>query len=454
MPIIGLADENMRREARVPGRIVRIGTINKGKREEFGKDVKLVDLPYFRFTPSNGDERLTAAFAKAYGNEPTEFDDVRIPVGAAGNFSIYSCSWYVANKHTKQGSTFLARSDGRHIKQARRESDGRKVEFFYDGEMPHDDYTKPDKSGKPGFVYSGKVYPWQATFAIDLIFPKFNRMVFEDNLIGFGAITLRTTSLNDITSLTKEYESIIEELAAPFINPMTGNEEQVKKFLPLRNFPIRLYRQEETVGTPDYRDNADPSSRLVSKRSLLHWQVSPSFSASIQQAIDARTAALIDAAAKQSFLTDGRKPLAQLEAELFPDSEPPQLEETAGIADYDGPDWESLSEPIDGDYDEQEQEGEAEDYDWKEAALNATTVDGFAAAYYQLSKQSGVFDDATAVKKAFRYFFGSKVDENHTSGYIKALDIYVNTIADGGKVKEAKEKAAAVFSDFIEPVPF
>lgn len=455
MPIKNLVDKNMQREAGMPGRLVRLGTIQKGKRDGFGKDIKLYDLPYFRFTPSNGDERLTAAFTEAYGPEPTEFKDVRIPVDVAGNFDILQCSWLVAHKHTEKGSTFLARSDGENVKQARREDNGRKVDFFYDGEKLHESCTRLDEKGRPCFVYNGKLYPWQQSFAIDLIFPDFNQLVFDRSIVGYGAITLTTTSTNDIPTLTNEYYSIIEELAAAFINPLARDAETVKRYLPLRNFPLRLYRQEEKVGTPDYRKEAAPGDRLISTRSLLHWQVASDLSASIQEAISLRTAALIEAVAKQSFLPAGRQTIEQINSDLYADA--PQLPERIDTppVEYQGPDWESLGEAVsDGDFEEEIPGNDPGPLDWKEQTLNAGTVDAFCMAYYQLAKQSGVFDDATAVRKAYLHFFGNQLDVNMTAAYMKALDAYVTTIADGGKVKEAKDYAATIFATMQESLAF
>lgn len=458
MAIKGLTDRSMERDARA-GRLVRLGTIQKGERTGFGKEIKLFDYDYLRFTPANGDERLTAAFAAAYGKEPKVIPDVRIPVDMAGNFDIGDCSWYVASKHTEKGSTFLARSDGENIKQARRESDGRKVDFFYDGEMPHDKHTRPDNRGNPGFVYAGKVYAWQKSFAIDLILPDFNRLVFDKGLAGYGAVTLITTSTNDIANLTSEYQTtIINELAAPFINPLTENAERVKQYLPLRNFPIRLYRQKDKVSTPEFGKDASPDGRMITEKWLLHWQVAADFSASIQQAIDARTAALITAAAQQTFLTDGRDSqaeVARLNSDLFADADeaPLQLTAEASTEEYAGPDWEELSVPIDGEYDEEAEEDD-EVYDWQEAIDKAKTLEGFAFAYYQKQKPAGVFKDANAIKKAFTHFFGKELVDGNQDAYTASLDAYVDVIADGGTVKAAKKKTADVFEKELEKVPF
>lgn len=452
MPIAGLVDERMRQEARLPGRLVRLGTVQKGKREGFGKDVKLYDLPYFRFTPDNGDERLTAAFAKAYGPEPTEFPDVRIPVDIAGNFDILNCSWLVASKHTERGDVFLARSDGVNIKQARQESNGRKVDFFLDGEMLHKDHTRPDNRGNPGFYYKGTSYAWQQVFAIDLIFPAFNRLVFKDNIVGYGAITLKTTSVNDIPTLTKEYDGIIEELAAAFINPMAQDAERVKRYLPLRNFPIRLWRQDETIGTPDYRKDADPSDRLLTSKSLLHWQVSPEFSASIQRAIDLRTAGLLEAAAKQSFLLPAPS-VAQLNADLY--STAPQLPEPERVKEeYTGPDWENISNAVDGEFEtetaEPEQPGnDPGPMDWKEQALSAKTLDAFAAAVYQEWKDW--FSDAVQARKGVTAICGNWKDVEREAAW-KAISKYVNSVADGAKKIDARDSAISFYALLVDEI--
>lgn len=447
MPIKGLTDERMNREAKIPGRLVRLGTIQKGYRDGFGKDIKLYDLDYLRFTPANGDERLTAAFHEVYGEQPTSIDDVRIPADMAGNFDILNCSWLVASKHTEKGSVFLARSDGENIKQARRESNGRKVDFFYNGEMLHVEHTKPDSRKNPGFVYKGNVYAWQQSFAIDLILPAFNRAVFDRGLVGYGAVTLITTSTNDIASLTQEYFSILEELAAPFINPLSGDAERIKSYVPLRNFPLRLYRQVETVGTPDYRKDSDPADRLLAQKSLLHWQVNPEFSASIQKAIDQRTAALIDAAAKQSFLTAGRPSIEQINSDLYADA--PQLPERIDTppVEYQGPDWESLGEAVsDGDFEEELPGNDPGPLDWKERALLAGTLDAFASAVYQTWREW--FDDATKARKGIEYICGDWSEVNLSIAF-DAVGKYVSALADGATQRKAADAAKRYYENEV-----
>ena len=67
MAIKGLTDQaKLSRDVR--GRAIRLGYLNKGERDGFGKDIKLRDLDYFRFSPvdTNGTgKRMSIAHTRA-----------------------------------------------------------------------------------------------------------------------------------------------------------------------------------------------------------------------------------------------------------------------------------------------------------------------------------------------------------------------------------------------------
>ena len=374
MPIKGLTDRKAKRDIR-SGRMVRLGTIGKGERTGFGTNIKLHDRDYFVFKPAGGDKQLAELFEEAYGPRPAVIPDVRIPVGLAGNFNIEDCAWLTASRHTERGSIFMARSDGVSIKQSRNSENG-KVEFHYDGEMPHDDNSAPDNRGKPGFVYKDNVYTWTQSFAIDLILPDFNRICFENNAAGMGVVTLLTHSTYDISTLIGEYNAILDELASLFTNPLVDSYDHVRSYLPLRDFPLRLYRSTDKITTPDYRKDAVAGSRLTGTRSLLHWQLNPALSAGIQIAIDRRTSNLIAAVGQAPQLTaKSGNSLDNIEGDandiLFgkvKQAAPPPRQITASSPkeppeeppeDYEGVDWEEVI-----------------DTDVEEGAIDAEIIEG------------------------------------------------------------------------------
>jgi hypothetical protein len=338
MPIKGLTDQLARERAK-QGKSVRLGTIGKGRREGFGRNIKLTDEDYFVFRPHNGDEVLAALFAEVYGNQPAVIPDVRIPVDMAGNFDIEQNAWLTASKHGEKGSTFLARSDGEFVRQARDQETGR-VKHYDPGVLSHGDVSEEDKDGRDSFSYNGKFYPWQRSFAVDLLLPDFNHLVFEHAVAGYGVVTLTTHSINDIANLIGEYHGIINELVSMFSNPMKpGDQERARRYLPLRHFPIRLYRSTDKVGTPNWHKDAKPGDRLVGTRSLIHWQLAPEVAAAIQMAIDQRTTNLIAAVAQAPMLTD---PVAQANADLFGDPQPEIPAALPETAVYQGPDWDDI----------------------------------------------------------------------------------------------------------------
>ena len=349
MPIKGLTDlvKKAPLDLRPNGRPVRLGRLQKGRREGFGKNIKLYDEDHFVFVPyGDAPDKLEVLFQHAYGEEPKEIPDARIPVSLAGNFDIEDCAWLVASKHTKNGSTFLARSDGKNILQARNPETG-KVSFHREGEMLHADHTKTDRGGKECFVYGKKAYPWQQVMQVDLILPDFNRYVYEAGVAGAGVVTLTTHSTYDIAQLIQEYYGIIDAVVSLFSNPMSGDQERIANYLPLRNIPLRLFRSEDPVTTPDWRDNGDPGDRLNSTRSLVHWQLAPDFARSMQKALDQRTQQTLALVANMPLLQSRQKSIDEMNDELF-GPEPKPLEqlpaETGGYSG--GPDWDEVEEGI------------------------------------------------------------------------------------------------------------
>lgn len=452
MPIKGLTSRKGTRLDPTAGRPIRLGTLQKGERKGFGRNVKLIDHDYFVFRPANGDEALAALFAEAYGEKPDLIPDVRIPASLAGNFDIEECAWLTAAKHTEHGSIFMARSDGENVKQARDPETG-KVRFFYDGEMPHQDHTAVDGNGAACFAYGDNLYAWQRSMAVDLILPHLNRLVYNAGVAGHGVVTLITHSVNDIAGLIDEYHAVLDELVSLLANPLRNEQDRVRNYLPLRDFPLRLYRSTDTVTTPNWHKNGRPGERLISTRSLLHWQLAPGVAAAIQEAIDKRTERLIMAVANAPLLP-AADPVAQANAELFGDPEP----ETVGCgssalpapAVYDGPDWEEvLGDVVDveGDYEEGPPPGEDPgEYDWHQQALEAANLDRFSAAAYQLF--SAVFEDASKARTAYEYMFG-EFDQDLNGAALTAMKVYANAAADGVAKREAVEAARAKFDELV-----
>ena len=379
MPIRGLTDKKAKQDTR-SGRTVSLGTIGKGERTGFGKDIKLYDRDYFVFKPAGGDKYLAELFEEAYGSKPAVIPDVRIPVGLAGNFDIEDCAWLTASRHTEKGSIFMARSDGENIKQARNPETGR-VEYHYDSEMPHEAHTEPDKRGNPGFRYMNNVYTWTKSFAIDLILPDFNRICFENEASGLGTVALLTHSIYDITNLIGEYNAILDELVGLFTNPFKDDPERVRAYLPLRDFPLRLYRSTDKITTPDFRKDALAGARLNSTRSLLHWQLNPALSAGIQLAIDQRTSNLISAVGQAPQLAPPDEDANDLLFGKVEHADPPprQIAAPAEVKpdpdEYQGPDWEDIAESEDVVFEDAEEEPVDEPVDEPEDKIIEGNVD-------------------------------------------------------------------------------
>lgn len=456
MPIQGLTNKaKMERDVR--GRPVRIGYLQKGRREGFGKKIRLFDEDHLIFKPmDSGDvgDAMSAIFAEVYGPQPRAIDDVRIAADVAGNFSIEDCAWLYARRHTEKGSTLYAVSDGVNIKRARNEKTGR-IEYWYDGEMAHDQHTRLDNDNKACFVYRDKLYPWAQEMSVDLILPEFNRALAAAGVGGYGVITLLTHATYDIPGLIDEYYGIIDELVGLIANPLDpADRDQARRYLPLRNFPLRLYRSEDKITTPDYRSN-DPGQRLNSTRWLLHWQLNPQFSAAMQEALDKRTQLTLAAVAQRPLL-QAAAPAKQLAAGedmngwLFGDDAPPaRLPERAApgqawgdvVADVVAEAEAAVSPP----------KKPVADYDWRKQMATAETLDAWCAATYQQLKASGAFHDANHVKRGFPVIVGEWPPRDRKLAF-DAMSRYANAVADGVKAKDAAGQAAtwyAAQADFL-----
>ena len=296
MAIKGLT--NARMDTTPRGRAVVIGSLHKGTRTGFGKNAKMTDEDYFIFSPyADGEkgDRMSQVFWQTYGREPQELDGVHIAQDIAGNFDIENCAWLVASKHTKNGSIFLARSDGEKVYSIRSEKSGRVLHL--DGEdEPHDKYSKPNKDDIDCFVYKGNLYPWQHTFKADLILPAFNVALNEAGISGYGVVTLKTSSINDIATLVSQYHATLNEVASLWAAYESRDFEIIRNHIPLRAIPLRLYRDYRPITIANYHKK-DKGERVVVKKSLLNWQLSPEFSLSMHRALQQRTQLAIAAAA-------------------------------------------------------------------------------------------------------------------------------------------------------------
>ncbi len=453
MPIAGLTNKaKMERDVR--GKPVRIGYLQKGRRVGFGKSIKLVDEDHLIFRPVEGGElgdRLTAVFAEVYGAQPRAIDDVRIAADVAGNFDIQDCAWLYARRHGEKGSVLMAVSDGVNIKRARNEKTGR-IEYWYDGEKLHDQHTRLDKDEKPAFAYRDKLYPWQQEMSIDLILPGFNRALAEQGIAGHGVVTLITHATYDIPALIAEYYGIIDELVGLIANPLDPNDrDQARRYLPLRNFPLRLYRSQDKITTPDWQ-NKDAGNRLNSTRWLLHWQLNPQFSAAMQEALDKRTQLTLAAVAQRPLL-QAAAPARQLAAGsdvngwLFGDeAAPAQLPAKVSM----GPSWTDVVSEVIGEAEEVvAPKRTVEPYDWPAQLAAAETLDAWCAAAYQLLKQSGAFTDANHVKRGFPVIAEQWPPRDRKLAF-DAFQKYASAVADGAKAKDAAGVAATWYAAQVE----
>lgn len=464
MAIKGRTDRNVKMETNARGRPIRLGYLQKGWRDGFGKKIRLHDATYLIFKPlDNGaqGDAMTALFKDVYGEKPVDIPDVRLPVGMAGNFSIEDCAWLLARKHSERGSYFVALSNGESIKQYRNPNTGR-VEFKYDGEMPHEKYSKNVVKNEDGDVvgfgaldHKGKLYPWTQEMQIDLILPDFNRALADAGLAGHGVVTLITHSNYDIANLISEYYAALNEVVSLISNPMVpGDSERAKQYLPWRNFPLRLYRSEDSITTPDYRKDAPPGERLLSTRWLVHWQLSPEFSKAAQEAMDKRTQLTLAAVADMPLLQAGQEQhrLAQTNNLLFDEPLPegvPALPAEA-LKAHAGPDWESFTadlEAVDGEIVEDDPDEvmgnngkpEVPPMDWYKETLRAVNLDEWAYRAFQTAEGQLWFDGADGVKRWYAAVCG-KYDKAHNEAALGAFRNYANGKGDGvsAPVKAAK----------------
>lgn len=457
MPIKNLTN---RRHSDDTGKPVRLGFLQKGWREGFGKKIKLHDADYFIFKPAGNDhasENMHQIFKRVYGEQPREIPDVRIPVGIAGNFNIADHAWLTAHKHTEQGSVFLARSDGDNIKQARDPKNG-KVRFYYDGEMPHAENVKTDGRGNDCYEYQGRLYPFTQQMMIDLTLPAFNRALYQEGLSGSGVVTLITHSTWDIANLIDEYNAILDEVMGVY-NDGSRSPNVVKNWLPLRDIPLRLFRSEDKITTPAWKEGSNPGDRYSDTRDLVHWQLNPEFAAAVQHARDQRTQLTLQAIAQAPMLMAGQAAnsaadrLALANHDFF--DTPLELGdgEPAGEGGQEtGPDWEALSEldqALEGELVEDEEpagDDEGEGDGRKPADL--------AAELYQGELYRNAFDDQAHLVRAINFILGElPYDPMFDQSLTKALASYANAVADGAVPKEAASAARKQYQDAVA-VPF
>ncbi|MCB0684228.1 MAG: hypothetical protein KDC32_25470 [Saprospiraceae bacterium] len=454
MPIYGVTDQ-ISPAILETGKPTRIGWLQKGRREGFGKQIKLYDDDHFHFKPSDAKNgaALARLFKEVYGEKPDSIQDVRLPVDIAGNFDINQLAWLTARKHTERGSTFLAQSDGRHINRMRNEETGR-IDRYADGELEHEAVSRMVK-GESCFVYKDKTYPWTKEMQIDLILKEFNDAIYARRLGGYGVVTLILHGEYDIPNMIKEYYQILNYLSDVMSNPFkSGDKDTAMRYMPLRRIPLRLFRRWDKTTTPNWR-NGDAGDRLNSTHSLVHWEVGPEFSAAAQQALDDTTRHTLAAVAQRPMITvNGRTEQQKLDDlnELLFDA-PPALPatvaqvvepETETAVPSTGPQWQEFTDDLpaddvsDGEFEDAAEEPVA--YDWKAQAENASHIDDFAYAWFQLSKQSPVcfYDDSNHVKRGIEYMCPKAAFAPGRNGLVmQALKKYEQSIADDTKPKAA-----------------
>ncbi|MCB1715538.1 MAG: hypothetical protein KDK05_10430 [Candidatus Competibacteraceae bacterium] len=457
MPIKNLTN---RRHSDDTGKPVRLGFLQKGWREGFGKKIKLHDADYFIFKPAGNDhasEKMHQIFKRVYGEQPREIPDVRIPVGIAGNFNIADHAWLTAHKHTEQGSVFLARSDGDNIKQARDPRNG-KVKFYYDGEMPHAENVTVDGRGNDCYDYQGRLYPFTQQMMIDLTLPAFNRALYQEGLAGSGVVTLITHATWDIANLIDEYNAILDEVMGVY-NDGSRSPNVVKNWLPLRDIPLRLFRSEDKITTPAWKPDANPGDRYSDTRDLVHWQLNPEFAAAVQHARDQRTQLTLQAIAQAPLLMAGQAAnsaadrLALANRDFFDvplelgDGEPAGEDEPAT-----GPDWEALSEldqALEGEL--VEDDDSAGDDDGEGDSRKPADL---AAELYQGQLFQNAFDDEAHLVRGINFILGELAyDAMFDHSLTKALTSYANSVADGATVRDAIEAARKQYQDAVA-MPF
>ena len=472
MPIKGLTDRP-KLDLTPRGRTVRLGYLQKGTKTAkdpsqpaYGRNIKLVDFDYFRFRPiaSDGEQarEMERLFHETYGLEPRVIDDVRLPADLAGNFHIEDCAWLTASIFGPQGTTFLARSDGEFIRQMRNPKTG-KVDFF--GTAPgtieefvrhHEDFTRPDDDGNPCFVWEGKLIPWQQSMYVDLILPALNRRFYESRLAGHGVVTLITHGTYDIAALIDEYYGILNEVMSLFAGTLNGSADVARNHLPLRNIPLRLFRSEDKITTPDYRSK-NPASRLHSTRWLCHWQLAPEFAASMQRALDQRTQMTLAAVANMPLLTAAARPtIDEINADLFGE-DVPRRSLPASTAIHASPvPWETDAEVVLDEWvDDSPPAADPADHpNWRTQALRATDLDTWAQAAFQVDGTANALADAAATRRWYEHVIGSEFDPGATTGALEALARYVSAVADGASKTDAITAARKSFKAALEEIPF
>lgn len=473
MPIKGLTNRTQTADT---GKPVRLGFLQKGWREGFGRNIKLHDADYFIFKPAGNDhesEKIHNIFKRVYGEQPRSIDDVRIPVGIAGNFDMANCAWLTASKHTEQGSVFLARSDGEYIKQARDPKNG-KIKFHFDGEMPFADTIEYDKRGKECYPYQGKLYPFVQQMMIDLTLPELNRALYAEGLTGSGTVTFITHSTWDIANMMDEYNAILDEIVGVF-NDGSRSPNVMRNWICLRDIPLRIFRSEDKISTPAWKNDAKPGDRYSDTRDLVHWQLNPEFAAAVQEARDQRTQLTLQAIASAPMLMAGRSEqspqqrLADANNAFF-DTPMPELgegEETDDVtedttdSDFEsGPDWDALSEidevlegEVDGEFveDRQVQEDLEPAGGANDMAVGPASL---ASQLYEGQLYRNAFDDENHIVRAITYILdGAEYDPMFDQSLSKALAGYANGIADGGSPRESADASRKMYQEAVM-VPF
>ncbi len=445
MPIKGLTDQlkGVDKALMEPGKPIVFGYLQKGRREGFGKNVRLFDEDHFIFRPRGGDEDgqgadMARIFKAVYGDKPTIIPDVRIPIDQAENFKIEEYAWLFASRHSQRGSYQVARSDGTTISRYRNPETGR-LDYV---DMPHDQHTKVNQKGKEGLEYKGKFYPWAQQMRLPLLLTDFNRALYEERIAGLGVVSLLTQSTYDIANLIGEYYAMIDALVSTYANPMEPAEGiAVRRHLPLRDIPIILKRTQDKITTPDYRQDGDPAERLHSTRWLIHWTLAPSIAQRMLDAGDQRTQITLDNIANIPMIRapeQQAKQLAELNAELFDiDPEPPQIEAVTG-------DDEPEPEQVTGEVVEEETEAEVVDG----RLLFSLDLDEWASAAFRSEDGTFAFNTVANAKNWYAAAIGD-FDPDTTEQATAALKVYAQQRADGIDKMAAAAAATAEYTKLV-----
>jgi hypothetical protein len=328
MPIKNLAEKPAIGQIPV-GKNTRLGRLNKGERTGFGKNVKLTDLDYFRFTPYTDDEtiaqRMSDIFDEVYGYHPEAIDPVYIPVNLSGNFDIYDHAWLFCHMYSpNRPPIFLGRSDGEWIYQLRTTGSG--VDFYDRGELSYEEMTEMDEYGNPCLRFGNNFFPWQRRLQFELVLPDFNSALYDENLSGFGVVEFNTSSLWDVAQLIDEYNGVVQTIADAFHNPfLEGDREKWIDHLPLREIPLRLFRQVAQITRPD-PNSSDPLARYKKPTSLCHMQISPIYAKALHEASNIRSRLWLKMTAVKPLLdaqVDSQTTMMNVNHQLFGDEPQP-----------------------------------------------------------------------------------------------------------------------------------